>query len=66
MTNSSDRGKPLAIPVKIACNLMGVGNTTMWGLIKAGRVKTISIGRRRLVLYASLEALLTSEAEAAS
>jgi hypothetical protein len=31
-----------------------------------GRVKTISIGRRRLVVYASLESLLTNEAEAAS
>jgi len=54
--------KPLAVPVKIACRLVGVGNTTMWALIKDGRVKTISIRRRRLVIYASLE-LLTSEAQ---
>jgi excisionase family DNA binding protein len=60
------REKPLAVPVKRACKLMGVGNTTMWGLIKTGRVKTVRIGRRRLVLYASLESLLTSEAEGAS
>ena len=53
--------KPLAVPVRIACKLVGVGNTTMWALIKAGRVKTINIGRRRLVIYASLE-LLMSEA----
>jgi hypothetical protein len=58
--------KPLAVPVKIACKLVGVGNTTMWGLIKVGRVKTISIGRRRLVIYASLESLLAPEAEALS
>jgi excisionase family DNA binding protein len=58
--------KPLAVSVKIACKLVGVGNTTMWALIKAGRVKTISIGRRRLVVYASLELLLTPEAETAS
>jgi excisionase family DNA binding protein len=51
--------KPLAVPVKRACKLMGVGNTTMWGLIKAGRVKTICIGRRRLVVYTSLESLLS-------
>jgi excisionase family DNA binding protein len=57
--------KPLAVTVKIACGLLGVGNTTMWGLIKAGRVKTVSIGRRRLVIYASLEALI-SEGGAAS
>jgi hypothetical protein len=58
--------RPLAVPVKIACRLVGVGNTTMWGLIKAGRVKTVSIGRRRLVIYVSLESLLADEAEARS
>jgi hypothetical protein len=58
--------RPLAVPVKIACKLMGVGNTTMWGLIKAGRVQTVSIGRRRLVIYVSLEALLADEAGAKS
>jgi excisionase family DNA binding protein len=52
--------RPLAVPVKTACRLVGVGNTTMWALIKAGRVKTISLGRRRLVIYASLEALLSN------
>ena len=47
--------KPLAVSVKNACQLLGVGNTTIWGLIKDGRVKTVSIGRRRLVIYSSLE-----------
>jgi excisionase family DNA binding protein len=52
--------KPLAVPVKTACQLVGVGNTSMWALIKAGRVKTVNIGRRRLVIYESLEALLSN------
>jgi hypothetical protein len=52
--------RPLAVPVKTACQLVGVGNNSMWALIKAGRVKTVSIGRRRLVIYASLEALLSN------
>jgi excisionase family DNA binding protein len=54
--------RPLAVSVKAACKLVGVGNTTMWALIKAGRVKTISIGRRRLVIYASLESLMLGAA----
>jgi excisionase family DNA binding protein len=58
--------RPLAVSVKTACKLVGVGNTTMWSLIKAGRVKTVSIGRRRLVIYSSLESLLTPEGRAAS
>jgi excisionase family DNA binding protein len=51
--------KPLAVPIRVACGLLGVGNTTMWALIKANQVETIRIGRRRLVVYASLESLLT-------
>jgi excisionase family DNA binding protein len=53
--------KPLGVPVKIACNLVGVGNTTMWALIKSGRVKSIRLGRRRVVLFSSLESLLASD-----
>jgi excisionase family DNA binding protein len=49
---------PLAVSVKTACKVLGIGNTTMWALIKAGRVKTVSVGRRRLVIYATLESLL--------
>jgi hypothetical protein len=60
-TDESGKGiKPLAVPVKTACQLVGLGNTSMWALIKAGRVKTVSIGRRRLVIYASLESLLSN------
>jgi excisionase family DNA binding protein len=60
--NQLHGAKPLAVSVRVACNLLGVGNTTMWGLIKSDRVKTIRIGRRRLIIYASLEALLPCEA----
>jgi excisionase family DNA binding protein len=66
VTPVSNQKRPLAVTVKSACELVGVGNTTMWALIKAGRVKTVSIGRRRLVLYASLESLLALSDEAAS
>ena len=54
--------KPLAVPVKVACHVLGVGNTTLYDLIKKGRVTTTTIGRRRLVIYSSLEALLQGEA----
>lgn len=57
--------KPLAVTVKIACQLVGIGNTKMWELIRDGRVSTVCIGRRRLVIFASLEALLSPETKAA-
>ena len=53
--------KPLAVTVKKACDLIGVGNTTMYALIRDGRVKTKTIGRRRLIIYSSLEELVRGE-----
>ena len=54
--------KPLAVTIEAACKIVGVGRTTMWALIKDGRVKSATIGRRRLVIFASLEALLNQDA----
>jgi excisionase family DNA binding protein len=54
--------KPLALSVKDACRIIGVGNTTLWKLIADGQIRTIRIGRKRLVIYASLEALLSERA----
>ena len=58
LRDAPESAKPLAVPVKTACKLVGVGNTTMWALIKTGRVKSVNIGRRRLVICASFESLL--------
>ena len=53
--------RPLAVSVKVACAVIGVGNTTLWALIKDGRIQTAKIGRRRLVIYESLVALIARE-----
>jgi excisionase family DNA binding protein len=41
-----------------ACDATGLGRTKIYDLIKAGALKTITIGRRRLVLVDSLLRLL--------
>jgi len=46
--------------VRVACGLLGVGNTKMWELIGSGRVETATVDGRRLVIYASLKKLLSS------
>ncbi len=56
--------KPLTVSIKRACEILDIGHTKMWELIGAERVKTISIGRKRLVIYSSLEALVAASAEA--
>jgi excisionase family DNA binding protein len=59
--HESSGTNPLAVPVKKACELIGVGNTTMYALIRDGRVKTTTIGRRRLVIYSSLEEVVSGQ-----
>jgi excisionase family DNA binding protein len=50
--------KPIAVTIKEACRIGGFGNTTAYELIKESKLKTVAIGRRRLVIYSSLEELL--------
>jgi excisionase family DNA binding protein len=41
-----------------ACDVTGLGRTTLYELIGTGRLRTTTVGRRRLVLVDSLLALL--------
>jgi hypothetical protein len=50
--------KPLTVTVATARRISGLGNTTIWALIKARRLETVHVGRRTLVTFRSLEALL--------
>ena len=59
MDQEQDRLKPMAITVAKAKELSGLGLTKLWELISAGELETVSVGRRRLVVFASLERLLS-------
>ena len=52
--------KPLTVSVRVGCQLLGIGPTKLRELIKEGHLLSIAIGRRRLILYRSLELLITS------
>lgn len=58
--------KPLTVTVATARKISGLGNTTLWGLIKARKLEAVRIGRRTLVTFRSLEALLTPQPAAPS
>ena len=57
--------KPLTVTVKTALELLGIGRTTIYELIDQGIVETTKIGRRRLVIYSSLEAIAGGRSTAA-
>jgi excisionase family DNA binding protein len=50
--------KPLALTVDDTSAALDLGLTTVYELISQGKLKTVAIGRRLLVLYSSIEGLL--------
>jgi excisionase family DNA binding protein len=64
----SNRGRPtrqLAVSTFEAAELAGVGRTTIYEAIQSGALKSLKIGKRRLVRIDALEQWLSAQ-EAAS
>jgi excisionase family DNA binding protein len=53
----------LTCSVLEACQAIGVGRTTLYELIGSGKLRTTTIGRRRLVVVASLLSLVRVQPE---
>lgn len=53
---------PLAFSIKDACNTLSLGKTTIFALIKEGRLRVVRIGGRTLIPADSLRALLEKDA----
>jgi excisionase family DNA binding protein len=56
-----DERRPISVTVKTARELTGLGNTKIYQLIKDRKLKTVAVGRRRLIIYRSLEELISRE-----
>ena len=54
--------KPLLVSASRAREILDVGTTKFWAMVKSGRIKMAETGGRRMVVYASLEALTAPEA----
>jgi hypothetical protein len=57
---SNEQTPPLAVTVRRACELSGLGPTTIWNFLRDGRLEGVRVPgvRRTLVRYASLAQLL--------
>jgi excisionase family DNA binding protein len=53
--------EPLAVTVPVALEISGLGRTTLYSLIARGEIKSVRVGARRLIDFASLKAFLTSQ-----
>jgi hypothetical protein len=50
--------EPALCSLKDACRFPSIGHTKLYELHKAGKVETIKIGRRRLVVVESMRRLI--------
>jgi excisionase family DNA binding protein len=56
---------PRCVRVEEAARLLGVGRSTVYDLIRSGRLRSVKIGRRRLIPRDALDRLLVDLREAA-
>jgi excisionase family DNA binding protein len=54
-----DEVEQIAFPIEVAAKISGLGRTTLFALVKSGELKSIRVGRRRLVTREALQDLLT-------
>jgi excisionase family DNA binding protein len=54
--------EPICVTVNDACRLVGLGRTSLYELIAQRKLKTATVGRRRLILFSSLKELIGTAA----
>lgn len=50
--------KPLTVSPAVAAEMTGLSLRTVWNYIADGSLRSVRLGRRRLIVFSSLEALL--------
>ena len=54
--------EPIATSVNDAARALSLGRTSIYALIKEGRLEAVKLGRRTLIKTASIRALIEGEA----
>ena len=49
---------PLLLSIKDACLLLGLSRTTLYGEMAAGRLRSVTVGRRRFIPRDAIEAFI--------
>lgn len=62
-TETMDHEGKIAVTVKVASQMLSLGCTKLYELMATGQLKTVYIGRRRLIPVAELERVLREGAK---
>jgi len=63
LANTTERDmEPIATSINGAAKALSLGRTSIYALIKEGRLETVKLGRRTLVKTASIRALIDGQA----
>jgi excisionase family DNA binding protein len=52
---------PIAVTIPTALHLSGLGRTKLYELVASKQIRSVRVGARRLIDFASLKAFLTSQ-----
>ena len=63
-TPSSHNIAPIALRIEAACHTIGIGRTSLYKLIGEGKIKTVKLAGRVLILRTEIDRLL-ADAQAA-
>jgi excisionase family DNA binding protein len=59
MISEDESLDPVTVTIPVALRVSGLGRTKLYDLLSKGEIQSVRIGTRRLIVFASLKALLT-------
>ena len=54
--------QPITVTIPVGCRVSGLGRSTIYRLLDAGEIDSVKVGKRRLIILASLQTRLTQTA----
>jgi len=60
LNGEADRGVPRLLSIKQACRLLGLSRTTFYALLASGKLRSVTIGRRRFVPSDAIDEFITT------
>ena len=57
----AEQDRPKLVDGEVACHYMGIKRSKLWQLILSGELKSIKVGRRRLIPMSAIDDFIASK-----